>query len=237
MLPIPPQNLRFMGEDDEGFLQMAERILQPVMGRFNLSAKVLDVGCGYGRLSYGLRKAGFTGKYVGFDILKRHIDWLNENVADDRYRFAHFDGRNDRYNPDGKLSLADYLLPVDEPQDLITSLSVFTHLYEADIRLYLRMISEVMQPGALLYATWFLVNPDQQAFDRSGRSARPMPYRLNDTTLYQDEADPLLAIGHAEQAVREWIAEAGLWVSDAIYGSWCGRKTAATYQDILLIRK
>lgn len=44
---------------------------------------VLDVGCGLGHLCDYLRGCGWTGRYVGVDIVPEFIDRANERFADD----------------------------------------------------------------------------------------------------------------------------------------------------------
>ncbi len=42
----------------------------------------LDLGCGYGRLAYALNTEvpNFRGRYIGLDILVRHIEWCQQEI-------------------------------------------------------------------------------------------------------------------------------------------------------------
>src|SRR5262245_14691950 len=77
-------------------------------------AKVLEVGCGVGRVAIPLTKyLSETGSYDGFDIVKRSIKWCR-NVITPRhpnFRFEHADIYNTFYNPDGRIRGEDFRFP------------------------------------------------------------------------------------------------------------------------------
>src|SRR5690349_13749321 len=80
--PIPPKELRFMGEADDAFLPLCDQYAGQILdfvGHADPDYRLVDVGCGYGRLAYGLVRAGFPGRYFGFDVLGPQIAWLRDN--------------------------------------------------------------------------------------------------------------------------------------------------------------
>lgn len=70
-LPIPPQQLRFMGESEEQYLRIGDGLVLSIrrLSDFGAQAAIVDIGSGYGRLAHALQRAGFEGTYRGFEIL------------------------------------------------------------------------------------------------------------------------------------------------------------------------
>lgn len=239
MIPLPPPELMFMPEDAPTFIRNGDNLLCLADGKTNLSSgPVLDVGCGYGRLAYALHRRGFSGRYVGLDVLPAHVRWLQENFTPEapNFTFRHVDVRNDRYNDKGKASATDLRIDVASPS-LILVLSVFTHMFERDVLTYLEKIAAVMGPNSLLYATFFLMNPEQQRLEESGQSRYPMKHRLSPHCSTFDQAQPLHAIAYSEEWVRDRLQDFGLYVAETVYGGWNGRTPVVTHQDSLFIRR
>jgi SAM-dependent methyltransferase len=72
-----------MNESDERFLaignQSAQLLIEQGLGAAD---SILDVGCGYGRLAFGLlSQLDFKGRYEGFDVLQRQIDWCRKAIT------------------------------------------------------------------------------------------------------------------------------------------------------------
>lgn len=211
---IPPTSLMFMGESTEKFISIGDYHLNKAIGRIkSLQSKVIDIGCGYGRLAYALDRRDFRGKYYGLDILKNHITWLQKNFTSvlPEYTFIHVDVKNDRYNKTGSISPKDFYLPPEfQSPDLVLVLSVFTHMYEDDISTYLNQIKAIMANHTLLYFTCFLLNSPAN---------RPylFEFKLNDHCQYFSEEDPLHAIAYDEAWLRNLLLSHGL-VPEIEYG-------------------
>jgi len=242
---LPPRKIRFMGEDDETFVQTA-RDLADLLHHHGLGAdsRLLDVGSGYGRLAFGLQDTGYQGRYLGFDILPKHVQWCRQNLGDgDRYRFRHLDVLNDRYNPGGTIPAAEVRFPCrDESQTFLALFSVFTHFYEADIRRYLDEFRRVLVPGGKALATFFLYDDARLATVTDPGQRYPLVHELNAYTRYTSSDDPLLCIGYHEDAVRRMVAEAGLTVERIVRGHWAGdqdpaQSAGSTRQDLVIIRR
>src|SRR5215217_4395513 len=99
--------MRFMAEDDERFLRTGDETVAELRELAALTAKdrVLDVGCGYGRLAHALlRDDSFEGTYLGVDILRAPVEWCQAELAPQsggRVEFHAIDVANERYRPDG----------------------------------------------------------------------------------------------------------------------------------------
>jgi SAM-dependent methyltransferase len=241
-VPLPPARLRFMGEDDERLVaqgvELAETLYVHGLAR---DQRLLDAGCGYGRLALGLVSTGFEGSYVGFDILERQVRWCSEHLTpfDGRYLFKHLDVRNDRYNPTGRGDPATTPFPVRSgSKDVAALFSVFTHMYEPEIRHYLSELRRVLVPGGLAVTSWLLFDRARLPAVVSSRSAYRLVHGLDEHVRFSDADDPLRAIGYRESYVRRIIRQAGLTVARVHRGSWCGEEAAdGAFQDVVVITR
>jgi SAM-dependent methyltransferase len=154
-----------------------------------------------------------------------------------QYRFRHHNVRNGRYNPGGDLLAHEARFPVKRAAfDFCAVFSVFTHMYEADIRHYLEEIRRVLKPGATALTTWFLFDDERLASATDPAQTRfPMVNMINAVTRHSESADPLRAIAYEESFARSMVAEAGLEIVAVERGSWCG-EARDEYQDILTLR-
>jgi SAM-dependent methyltransferase len=241
-VPIPPQNLRFMGEDGPGVVTVgihhADWLRKQGMPN---DAKLLDVGSGYGRLAIGLVSSGYTGEYLGFDILRPHVRWCRQNLmpfTDNRLRFRLLDIRNSRYNPNGQIMAPEARFPAgNNSHDWAAVFSVFTHMYEADIRRYLSELERVMKPGGRVVATWFLFDEERLALATSPDTARfPMNNEINAVTRFTDPIDPLHAISYEQTHAVSMATDSGLEVEKVVRGHWC-QDGGPEMQDFMLLRK
>jgi SAM-dependent methyltransferase len=240
-LPLPPQHLRFMGEDDEKLVETAAELARLVLDRgLPRTGAVLDVGCGYGRLALGLHDhTEFEGTYLGFDILRKHVRWCRQNLTPlaPGYRFRHADIHNARYNPDGKVDPGSFRFPAPiGTTDAIALFSIFTHFYRSDIEHYLREFRRVLKPGGVAITTWFLYDEQRLPVILSEGSAFAMVHELDEHTRYFNADDPLHAIAYEESFVRRMAAEAGLEVVSVDRGTWTG-EAGLTYQDLVVLRR
>lgn len=244
-LPLPPQELRFMNETDDSLVATA-RDLTNILVREGMpdDADVLDVGSGYGRLTIGLMdREQFTGTYLGFDILKRHVSWCQKvmTAADPRFRFEHVDILNERYNAHGTVAPEEVPFPTEDASiDTVTLFSVFTHLYRPTIEHYLVEISRVLRPGGIAVGTWFLFDDDRMDAITSDAARYPMRFVLPDGSRYMSLKDPLHAISYRQSDVEAMARHAGLEFEQVKRGAWAGEfvpNAFAEMQDLVILRK
>ena len=160
---VPPRRLQFVGEGD--FVWIGDEFLSHLVALCGLRAedRVLDVGCGIGRLARPL--AGYLsidGAYAGFDVDAAGIRWCTQRYGHfPQFAFAHADVRNARYNPGGPASPSTYRFPYDDGAfDVAVLISVLTHL-TADAALhYLGQTRRVLAPGGRVLLTAFVLDPD-----------------------------------------------------------------------------
>lgn len=163
-MKLPPTSLRkcgnFFHRDDYwtgSGMREAER-LRDHLG-LTASARVLDVGCGAGRLCTGLLETRLPfRKYVGVDVIPQSVDWCLANLAQPpRIDFVRLDIHNARYNPTGAIKMDhDFKLPfADASFEIIYAWSLFTHLLLDDSCTYLREFARLLAPGGRIWFTAF----------------------------------------------------------------------------------
>lgn len=240
-VPLPPRQLRFMNEDDERLVSQGVELARTLYSHgLDRSQRLLDAGSGYGRLALGLLGTGFEGSYVGFDILERHVGWCRQHLTpyDGRYVFKHLDVRNDRYNPTGTGDPATTPFPIRSgSKDVAALFSVFTHMYEPEIRHYLAELRRVLVPGGVAVTSWLLFDRERLPSVVSSRSAYRLVYTLDDDARFSDADDPLRAIGYREAQMRRMVRQAGLSVTRVDRGTWCGESAGAGFQDVVVISR
>lgn len=239
-IPLPPMNLRLMGDSDEQFVKSGISLAQ-LLYRYGLESDqaLIDVGCNVGRVPVGLLAGtDFTGRYLGFDVMKRPVTWAAQNLSPvaPGFRFTHLDVINDRYNPKGTVRPEHARFPARTAQfDFCCLFSIFTHFYKEDVQHYLHEIRRVLKPGGLVVATWFLYDEDRLPM-AVGSPAYPMAHRLDEVTIYTERSDPLRAIAFDEDYVRTMVDNAGLEVVRIDRGKWAGEE-ADEFQDFAVLRR
>lgn len=240
-IPLPPEKLRFMNENDEQLIQVADE-LAGLLVSYGLtdSSSVLDVGCGYGRLAMGLLHAtDHHGPYLGFDIQARSIDWCQSALTPlfPSMRFVHLDVRNGRYNPKGTIDPTTMSFPARSASiDACALISVFTHFYRADIERYMAEIRRVLRPGGFAVVTWFLFDEARLPRATSSEATYPMIHELDAETRYTKEGDPLRAIAYHEDAMRAMAGAARLEVRTIDRGTWAG-EPGRVFQDVVVLAR
>jgi 2-polyprenyl-3-methyl-5-hydroxy-6-metoxy-1,4-benzoquinol methylase len=164
-LPIPPATLieHVAGSPDVGWFLSggrlgAETIVETLQrhGRRIEQCKILDFGCGCGRVTRYW--AHLTATINGCDVSPDAVEWCRENL-----RFGRFDVNE----------LSPPLAYTDGQFDLVYALSVLTHLPEDLQQSWTREFSRLVAPGGLVIVTTHgeayreqLASRDRARFDR-----------------------------------------------------------------------
>jgi SAM-dependent methyltransferase len=222
-LDVPRRFQRSLKKDEE-FAILSARLMIPELARLcghddlgELS--VLDVGCGV-KFSQVLVNDGLPiGRYVGVDVYRPMIEFLRENVTDERFEFHHVDFRNERYNPEGIAMTADSRLPVPETAfDVICLFSVFTHLDPSDYVAILKLLRRYVKPTGRAVYSIFLDRLSSTGHGLMDAWARKMGEQaVGKTETYRDftHDDPLKQALYSEEYARELVEDTG-WRVDRI---------------------
>jgi ubiquinone/menaquinone biosynthesis C-methylase UbiE len=99
---------------------------------------IVDVGCGSGRLAFGLRNF-LTGKFIGTDILHEPLEYARSKCGRSDWDFIHHSQPS---------------IPVpDATADFITFFSVFTHLLDEDVFKFLKDAKRALKPtGKIVFS-------------------------------------------------------------------------------------
>ncbi|HJQ41339.1 MAG TPA: class I SAM-dependent methyltransferase [Thermoanaerobaculia bacterium] len=205
---LPPLRLRDVGGGD--FKRIGEE-LAALLIRHGLKPehRVLDIGCGVGRVALPLTRHLTTGTYDGFDIVKRWIRWCRRHItpAHPNFRFTHADVYNSHYNRRG-VPASRYRFPFDDASfDFVFATSVFTHLDPAAARHYLREAQRVLAPGGTFLGTFFLLDGELE------HPALDFKIDRGDHRLLS-ESDPDWAIAFTPALLEElpsYTIEHGAW--------------------------
>ncbi len=145
-LPIPPPKLRVLvsgtpdadwflrgGERQTGFLrELLAAHGQPI----DEMEAILDFGCGCGRMCRWW--LGSKAEVHGCDYNEKLVEWTAENLS-------FVAARTNKLTPP--------LAYRDSQFDCVYALSIFTHLTEANARLWLAELARVVRPGGLVWIT------------------------------------------------------------------------------------
>ena len=237
---IPPRRMDFVGGQRYREVGIEFRNLFINFG-LKPNDRVLDVGCGIGRMAAPLTSHLLPpGEYEGFDIVKMGIDWCQKNISRryPHFHFRHSDIRNNRYNSGGMIEAAAYRFPyADGSFNFVFLTSVFTHMLPADMEHYLDEISRVMKKGATSLITFFLLNHESEELIQAKASSVNFTHKL-DRCFVADPQNPENATGYPEGYIRDLFSHCGLEIEEPIhYGSWCGRQQFLSYQDIVIAHK
>jgi len=239
---VPPARLHTVGPDVD-FRASGDDFFSLLRALVDLrpDERVLDVGCGRGRLARPL--AGYlneAGSYDGFDVAEIAIKWCKRHYAraHPNFTFTYVNVANTSYNPEGGRGAESFVFPYGNASfDFVFLASVFTHMLPAGIERYTHEIARVLAPGGRCLATFFLLNDESRRLMSEGRSTQRFssaewPYAVVDSTHPED------AVAFDERWALARLTEAGLSPRAPVdYGGWCGREEFTSYQDIVIAEK
>lgn len=212
--------------------------------------QILDIGCGTGLLGIASEPfVGDGGKYTGIDVMTEDINFCKQNFKLDNYEFIHLDVANPTYASEQSSQLVPW--PVkDQSQDLVTALSVWTHLSEKDANFYMKEVARVLRKDGRAIITFFCLDEDYQ---------RSLPKRSNATGRYHNTSQndwlfnvsaygsenwftvpqasvPENAIGVTAKGIEKLLQSSGLKVAQFYSGNW-KEQPGVYFQDIFVLEK
>src|SRR5947209_4676518 len=240
---IPPQDLLDRANVGGGdYLYMGQLQLRNFVeyGGLQPYHRVLDVGCGIGRMATALLDyLDDRGSYEGFDVVPESVHWCQANVTPRRpsFRFRVADVHNRTYRPDCPTPASRYRFPYPGREfDFVFLTSVLTHMLPDGLGNYLREIHRILKPNGRCFITFLLLNADSWDGIRTGRSALKFPHRRGPYSV-EDDRHPENVVGYDETYVRGRLRRAGLDAVGWYYGNWSGRANARNGQDIVVAQR
>ena len=232
----PPYSLRSFVGGAQRFDEVGRWFLAEFqgLGLFSHGTRVLDIGCGCGRLSYTLATDEALRElevaYTGMDVDQASIRWCQRHITplNPKFDFYHADCYNPSYNPHGSIAAARYRFPhQDSSFHVVLLTSVLTHVLEEELRHYLSEVFRLLVPGGIAYASFFLYQSASEAATGMERHGIAFPFSKAHLALNREDY-PTNAVAYEEAFVRSVVRETGLRVMEpARYGA----------QDLLLLER
>lgn len=238
-MPRPDPDSVFVGDGD--FQAVGAEFLGHFirMGGLLPECRVLDIGCGIGRMAVPLTQYidPEKGSYCGIDPVAGGINWCQRMVspAYPNFEFRLLDIAHALYNPNGEINGNELVLPYEDRQfDFIIMTSVVTHLPEEEVEAYFREAERLLAPGGRLFLTAFIVDKTAQENTSNKRDARLGFQRAgNGPCWFVPEMPPLAAVGYEDGFLDRVLTSAGLRILSKSLGHWRG-VPSNHYQDVFV---
>jgi SAM-dependent methyltransferase len=202
---LPPNWLHSVGDGE--YKETGEEFFRYFVDIAGLKPheRVLDVGCGTGRMARPLAEYLKGGSYDGIDIVAPSIKWCQKTYAP-RYPNFHFhfaDIYNKAYNPAGTHQASEYRFSFENSSfDFVFLTSVFTHMLPPGMENYLAEVARVLRQGGRCLITYFLLTPDSLKLIEEKASSLTFRYELQGCRAQQKNV-PEAAVAYDESRIRE----------------------------------
>ncbi len=212
--------------------------------------KILDIGCGTGLMSMACEPfIEEGGKYIGVDVIKEHIDFDNNNYTNPLVTFKHFNVNNPSYASNQSKQKLKWDFN-DNTFDMITALSVWTHLSEDHAIFYLREVNRVLKKGGKAIITFFYLDKHYYESLARRKDEEGKFHSTNQTKwVFNNNAYdsknwfcptwvkvPEDAIGVNKEGMKKMLKESKLKLANYYSGNWKERQ-GVYFQDILVFEK
>lgn len=251
LLDIPPRHLRSggLGTTSYGEWCYTVGMFQAILG-LNLPERpisMLDVGCGVGRL-YLAAKPFLTSNdtFLGIDISEKSVSICLSLFRKPGVDFLHTPARNAYYSTSSAGRMPWKI--EDDSKNLVTALSVWTHLGETDWIFFLSEVHRVLSPNGRAIVSFFVLDELYRPELKSSATSRYYPQPENkwifDTPAYGSSdwfypswaAVPEVAIGVTKEAFLRALSDIGLRLASFHPGQWKDHP-GLFFQDIAVLEK
>lgn len=205
-IPLPPRKLmeRVGTTQPELYSNLDRDLVYGTELNEETYARVLDFGCGCGRVARQLlQQIPRPQSYLGIDLHEPAIRWCARNLSpfDSNFSFVHHDVHNPQLNPKAK-QWQRRIISANSTFTLVLAHSVFTHIDERNVNFYLRECARVLEPDSgVLRSTWFLFDRQDFSFIQDWQH-----------TLYTSLEDPTGAVIYEKAWLQQAFSEAGLTI-------------------------
>lgn len=200
--------------------------------------RILDVGCGWGRLAFALiDEIGPGVEYQGFDPYHEHVRWAQENLASARPRYVvHLaETANEVYGPDAVLVPTQFRFPYLENHfDVVVAHSLFRFLQPEVFEHYVAEIARVLRPGGRFLASFHLLN--EESTKRLPDMKEPLCFVFPDGVVTTTRPHRQGLLAYQEDYVLEVLNRNALVPEPVDHGSWEPAENGLA-QDFVVARK
>jgi SAM-dependent methyltransferase len=198
--------------------------------------------------SYSPTRLLFDPGFNSIDVMIKDIEFCKEHYQAG-YSFIHLNVSNPTYAKTQSTQLQPW--PVaDESRELVTALSVWTHLNETDAVFYFKEISRVLKNDGKAIITFFLLNDEYEESLKRRSNALGRFHSTNqkewifDVPAYNSKnwyttihaKNPEDVIGVTSQGIEQLLTAAGLKMIRYYPGNW-KEIPGVFFQDVLIIGK
>lgn len=222
------------------YTDIGDKFLQLFMhyGQLQVASKVLEIGCGTGRIARPLLQfLSGRGTYRGFDINKRFVQYCTDTYR--RSAFKCCDVWHSEYNPNGVIPADSFEFPyLDSSFTFVCAIAVFNHMKLEWVQNYIQEIARVLTHKGVFFGTFILLNQPAMEFI-DNKSKHPFQFeQRDDDAWYEYSARPLFNVALPEQSIRRACISNSLMIIEPIrYGEWRGSAAAITGHDVLIAIK
>jgi cyclopropane fatty-acyl-phospholipid synthase-like methyltransferase len=247
VLALPPERLpplemaNVIGSHDlDHFKINGVRFFEEIAQRLRISpdARVLDIGCGCGRMAIPFTQYLINGRYEGCDTWAEGVDWCNRNLGSWRSNFVAVPTLNNYYFDDFDPNVFnDYKLDWigTGTIDHAFAISTFTHLTRRDIESYLKETGRVLRKGGLAYYTFFLL--DRYVWNYVAQTGFHAGLKESEPGCYYAYQGQDFFAGYTMATLQEMFAAAGLEIVSYELGEWAWKPGSRNYQDTFILEK
>ena len=244
LLPIPPLALRQgVGPfaDAQLFARSGADLAGEIVQLCSLprDARVLEIGCGCGRLARGLADHLTPhGRFQGFDIDRLATAWCDQNLGPrlPNFRFTAVDVRGGSHNASGSIPAERFCFPyADSEFDLAIAASVFTHMLPDGIVRYVSEAHRVLRPEGALFMTVLLFDQTAAIAVRSGTTIFNFIHPVGPCLTF-DAEKPEEGIACSENWLTDVLKENGFVIECLLRGNWRTTNSYCVRHDYVLAR-
>ena len=210
---------------------------------------ILDVGCGTGLLGIAAEPFVQNGSYVGIDVSRNDIEFCTSHFDMSNYKFKHLDLVNQSYAHSQSETLVKWQIE-DESKELVTALSVWTHLNEEHAIFYFKEISRVLKSGGKAIVTMFYLDDKYQhslsirqnengRFHSTNQKLWVFDQKAYDSDDWRTPSwtkHPEEAIGILPNGLNILLDESKLKLLEYLPGNW-KEQPGVYFQDIIIFEK